>query len=717
MTVDSSKPVASRSGGTHSGTGVQPFAVDPAGLLLARLTVLPALLVLPFLLTSFPLLLIGWFKPAPVIVLWLLLAAVVVPAGWRRVPSVTGAVDLGTADLDGPVGPVSTPWWVTGAVAAVAIGFGIDQAAYHSDQIIVMLDPASYIQFAAWISQHGSLPIAQNAAAFGGAPGIGFASPAFYQVGGAIVPQFMAGLPMALSVGFWAGGTQAAIFMGPLFGAAAVLTFGGLAARLVGPRWAPVAALVLAISMPEQFTSRSTYSEPLAQIVFLGGLALWIDSQRTDRGEAAAGPWPANWRSATHLLAALAGLMLGITLLVRLDGPNDILLVIPYCGLLLMRKRQQVIPLAVGILVGLVYGTVDGLVLTRPYLETNITSVKPMVAAFVLLTALTGLGVMLLALRGRGLPRPHPRLADAAAVLPFVVLAAFAIRPYVQKDWKALQYAPVSLHWVYWYAGGPVILLATLGAAILARRCVRGQSPVWVLPLLVFGWSITEFLYRPAITPHQPWASRRLVPAVLPGFILLAAWLTAWLVRKVRTLSFEGLPRFLEPVPRAGVAVCCGAALLVPPAVTTFGVGVRDGGSQGFRLIADGLAFKRTYVGEVTAVGQVCAAIPPGSAVLIIDSTMMMQMGQVIRGMCEVPTAGVNDVTRATVRADIRAIERAGRHPVVLAAKSDERMSLPGGVWKRVMDLETTIDQRLTLNWPRSTDPQNFTVYRWEQSQ
>jgi hypothetical protein len=55
-----------------------------AGLLFARLTVLPALLVLPFLLTSFPLLLLGWFKPAPVIVLWLLLAAVIVPMGWRR---------------------------------------------------------------------------------------------------------------------------------------------------------------------------------------------------------------------------------------------------------------------------------------------------------------------------------------------------------------------------------------------------------------------------------------------------------------------------------------------------------------------------------------------------------------------------------------------------------------------------------------------------------
>jgi hypothetical protein len=70
----------------------------------------------------------------------------------------------------------------------------------------------------------------------------------------------------------------------PLPGACAVLTFGGLAARLIGPRWAPLAALILALSLREQFTSRSAYSEPLAQILFLGGLCL------VTRASRAAGP-------------------------------------------------------------------------------------------------------------------------------------------------------------------------------------------------------------------------------------------------------------------------------------------------------------------------------------------------------------------------------------------------------------------------------------------
>ena len=112
----------------------------------------------------------------------------------------------------------------------------------------------------------------------------------------------------------------------------------------------------MAIGIPEAYASRNTYSETLAQILLLGALSLWIDSQRTDRGEEDAGRWRTNWRSharsASHVLAAVTGLLFGITLLVRIDGPADILFVVPYCGLLVLRRQRQVIPLVVGMLLG-----------------------------------------------------------------------------------------------------------------------------------------------------------------------------------------------------------------------------------------------------------------------------------------------------------------------------------------------------------------------------
>src|SRR5215831_16247422 len=573
---------------------------DTAGRLLGRLSVLPALVAMAWLLAGLPLLLVGRFTPVLMLVVSVPLAAVLCYLGLRWLPGRWP----GARPVPGPQRG-GTPWWAVAGVIAVAAAFGAYQLIYHSQQIIVVRDPASYLQFAYWIAHHGSLPIPQARAAFGGTHQVlQFNSPAFYQVGGAIVPQFMAGLPMVVAAGFWIGGVATAVTVAPLLGACAVLTFGGLAARLTGPRWAPLAALVLALSLPEQFTSRSAYSEPLAQILFLGGLCLVVDSLAAE-GRAA------------RVLAALGGLALGLTLVVRIDGLSDILPVIPYCGILLLSRRRQAVPLLIGLLAGALCGAVDGLVLSRPYLAQIKSSLVPLALVGAEVVIATALAVAVL--WRRGLPRVRGNwLPNAAALLPVVVVILFTARAYLHQvsnqpiqatatsqqlaSW-VVQYYMISLRWVFWYAGVPAVLLGTLGAALLARRCLRGQAPSWTLPLMVFGWIIVTVLYRPAIYPDQPWASRRLVPAVLPGLILLAVWGSSWLVSRVRRPGHHR-------VAAGALAAFCAALLLVPPAVTTFGLGIRHGGPLGVRPVAHGLAVKRTYAGEIAAVNRLCAAIP-----------------------------------------------------------------------------------------------------------
>jgi hypothetical protein len=704
-------------------------ARDSAGLLLGRLTVLPALLVLPFLLTSFPLLLIGWFKPVPVIVLWLALTAAAVPYVWRRIPSVTGSADFGT-DGEGRAKP--TPRWVLWTLLGIAVLFGAFQAAYHSQFIIVQLDAASYMEFATWISKHGSLPIPNDAGAFGHSTGITFASAAFYSVGNSLVPQFMAGMPMLLSTGFWVGGARAATLWAPVLGALGLLTFGGLVARLVGPRWAPLAMLVMGIGVPEAYTSRNTYSESLAQILFLGALSLWIDAQRADRGAADAGRWRGSWRghlrSPSHVLAAVTGLLFGIMLLVRIDGPADMLLVVPYAGLLVLRRQRQVIALVAGIAVGLLYGVVDAAFLTRPYLKVNGSSVKYMAAAFVVVTLSTVVAVWWLRRRGSELRLPGGRwLLWAVSAAPFVVLAAFIIRPYVEKNWHALQYAPLSLHWIYWYTGAAAIAFGVVATAMIGRRCVKGEAPLWVLPLATFAWAIVWFLLRPAITAHQPYASRRLVTDVLPGLILLAVWLTAWLTRKSRVLHLVNVPAYLSRSPRWLVCAVCAAALFVPPLIGNFGLGVKAGG----------LATQRAYVGEIAAIDKICQSLPADASVLIADYTMNQQFAQDIRGNCNVPVAGIgttqypgiettppnagtvtgDGVSPKTVLADVRAIQQIGRRPVVLAPTPAPLTRLGNGSINLIMAQETSIDEHVVFGTPRYTLPQRMTVYSWEPAQ
>jgi len=729
MSVGARPETAGPSAAGAADSGLATGPPDAAGRLFGRLSVLPALLVMSWLLAGFPLLLIGHFTPVLTLVLSVLVAIVLVPLGlrWISSPSPDAWPARHPENARHPK-QERTPWWPVAAVLAVAIVFGADQVIYHSQFIIVMRDPASYFQFAEWISRHGSLPIPQDRAAFGGAhsSSFEFASFAYYQVGNSVVPQFMAGLPMVLAGAMWTGGANAALVAAPVLGAAALLTFGGLVARLVGPRWAALAVLALALSMPEQFTSRSNYSEPLTQILFLGGLCLVIDS--LNRNRAGAGRVGGD-----RVIAAIAGLALGLTVLVRIDGASDILPMAPYCGLLLLGRRRQALPLIAGVAVGAAYGLIDGLVFSRPYLATNKSSLVPLALAGALVLVLTLVALPLLWNRDH-LPEVKGRwLPDAASALAVLVVLAFAVRPYVQTvriaSTKAAEqaiagyqranhlpvdptrtYAEQTMHWVFWYVGVPVVILATVAAAVLTRRCLRGQASSWTLPLITFAWTIVTFLYRPGITPDQPWASRRLVPAVLPGFILLAVWGSSWLLGWLNEHGYAG-------VPSIGSGIVLAAALVLPPSITTFGLGVKTGGPLGITLTAQSVAFETTYGGELGAVDGMCAAIPKHSSVVIVDGPIADRFTEIIRGMCGDPAARVTpsdgppDVS--LMRSIVQGIQQAGRRPVLLAATASE-LKPYGGLVRKVMSLTTTMDGSILMEPARTTHPLQLTIWMWE---
>ena len=656
--------------------GVSALPRDLPGLLLARITLLPALAALFFLLAAFPLLLIGEFKPVPVIAAGSLAIVAGVPLSVRHV----------RVPIRG------TPAWAPIAVGAIAIGFFLFQLHYRSAFVIVTRDPASYMQYATWIAKHGSVPIPEDLPAFGSAQHlVHFYSAAYYQVGTAIVPQFMAGLPMVLGTAYWLGGAFVALSTAPLLGGAGVLTFGGLAARLVGPRWAVPATLALALSYPEMFTSRSTYSEPLAQILLLGGMCLLIDSQRSGAVRAA------------RTLAALAGLALGILLLVRVDGAADTLPIVPWCGALLVTRRPQAVPLIAGFAAGTVYGVIDGAFVTFPYLQHNMSSVAPLIMLVLVLVLATLVVVM--GLRS-GISVARPRwLPAAAAALPPLVLAGAVGRVIIAPPGIDRQdYAGHSLEWIAWWVGVPIVLAATIGASLLAFRVLRNRQPEWVLPLMILGWAIVVFLARPAITPDMPWASRRLVSAVLPGCILLAAWAAAWVTRQLRERGLAGAPAQL-------VAACCVIALAAPPAWAAFRPHLGSGGT-GLR----GLAVRYTYQGELAAMDKLCAAIPSDATVVVINDWIANRMLENIRGDCGVPAARLDNATVPLVNRVISAIEATGRRAVVLGSYKEQVRSYPDGTTTQVMDLHTQVDAYNMNGAPDWTDSQWVSVWMWEQN-
>jgi hypothetical protein len=688
-----------------------------AGGLFGAITVMPALLATAWLLPSLPLLLTGRLWALPMAFMFFPLAAGLCYVALRQRPTAWPG-------FRGERKPV--PSWTVAATAAVAVGFAVWQVATRSQQIIVLRDPAIYLQTGYWIAHHGSLPIPYSAQAFGGEhPGLTFASVGFYPTSTGLAPQFMSGLPLVLAAAIWLGGVPAALVITPLIGACAVLSFGGLAGRLVGARWAPAAAAALALSLPEQYTSRSTFSEPLAQVLLFGGLCLLIDALvvarqpgtiPARRAEAPGAPARADWNGQDRVLAALAGLVLGLTVLARIDALSDILPAVAFLALLLVARRRQAVPFGLGLVVGVAYGLADAAVASRPLLDLVGSSLRPLglIAAAVLAAAAAGLAVArsrAVRARLRGWRPAEPVVfwvPVAAAAVTIAIFVGFAARPLVQK--AAGPYNQNSFYWAVWYIGLPAVLLGVVGLGILAQRGARAllawtdpaaEARTWALPLLIALWVSVTVLWRPAIAPDQPWASRRLVPFVLPGLILAAIWASAWL----RDLAGVG-PRDRARLTSAVVAGCCVASLLIPATLTNLDLG----SAPGQALTARGMAFRPVGAGQFAAVTGLCAAIGPDASVVILDPVTAGQFAQVTRGLCDSPTAVMDRPTPATVGAVISGIERAGRRPVLLAQDAAE-LAPYGGVPQQVVNLATTQDARTLTAPPTRTWPIRYTVW------
>ena len=695
--------------------------------MLAAVSAVPVLALSGWLLAGLPLLLLGRFRPLPMAVLGGGLAVLLCRYALRRLPPIPGATPRRTA-----------------AVLGIAAASGVFNGVLHSEQLVVRRDPATYAQYAIWLARHGSLPI--PAGDFGGPdPALHFGSMGFYATADGVVPQFMPGPPMIYAIGHWIAGIPGLLLVPPVLGALAVLTFAGTVARLAGPRWAAPAALTLAVSLPLLYTSRTTFSEIPSLILLFGAMSLCADAlaaagvhppgaadRRADAGPAHPAPGVG-----ARALAALSGLAFGLALLVRIDGLRDVLPVLPFAGLLIALGRiartggaahpllpavaRLGPPLLAGLAAGTGWGFAAGHLLSRPYLGYLSDSLTPLLAIAAGVLAVTAVGTALapwLVARGGGswtVRRLAGRLPGPAAALTVAVAAGLAVRPWLHTVRRTPEneadrltaafieaaqrvngldpdptrlYYERSLHWVFWYLGVPAVALAVFAAAVLAGRLLRGREFRWLLPWLIICWTTVTTLWRPAITPDHPWASRRLVPIVIPGLILLAVW---------------GLRRLREAARRSGrparAVTGLGIVLLIAPAAIT----------------SIGTAFTPVGRGEAAATAGLCAALPRDAAVLIIERVTGDRFTQLVRGQCGVPVArvatraGTDVASPAHVTRLVGKVRRLGRVPVLLAAEPGQLARYGPPV--RALRLHTRQDERSLTGPPDGTWSLVFEVW------
>ncbi|HZB48633.1 MAG TPA: hypothetical protein VE547_06020, partial [Mycobacteriales bacterium] len=523
------------------------------GAVLAWASVGPALVVAGWLVAAYPLAYAGRATPALALLAAVPVVALMISAA-RRLPPVPGAT----------WGPVLG----TLAVAAAFVAYTLAHSAGH---VVLRRDPAVYALLGRWIADSGGLLMPAGLDLIGATDAVvTTVAPGLYQAGGDdLSAQFMSGTALTLAPAGWGGGWGTILSVPALVGGCGLVAVAGLAARLLGPWWAPVAAAALALTQPMLLTARATYSEPLTQLLLLAGACLLLDAVR----------------GRSRPLAGLAGLLIGLNLLIRIDALRELALVVVVVAWLALRRHPGWWPLGLGTLAGAAYGVVDAFGPAEPYLAGALLErIRPVAAALLALVGLAAVAVPVVQrltpwlLSRSWWPAARTTAAGLAAAGMAGLLGWLLVRPLLwegrgtfaaRRFIEALQreqgipvdghrnYAEQSVRWTSWYVGWPVLALAAAAAVLLAWRAVRGDRSAgwWALGLGLPLGSALSVLDNPAITPDHPWADRRLVPTVLPVVLLLALWSVAALARAVARPPGDpagGTARRRLPLPAAG---------------------------------------------------------------------------------------------------------------------------------------------------------------------
>lgn len=667
---------------------------------------------------------VGWWTPwlgVPVAILLGVGSAFVVP---RSVPTVRAAPAL--------------------ALVLVSLAFAVWAGATHAEQVLPRRDSASNFQAAISLAHNHARVVSIDPQTVGGVdvlalPGVTLASPAFFEVGAAtspaIQPQFVIGPAAVYGVGEWVGGAFVVFWMPALVAGLALLALGLLLSRFVSGWWGVLASALTGLSFPILHIARSTYSEPLALLTLLAGLLALVISQGVE-SDGDSGPLIRRW-------GVIAGVLIGGTAFVRIDGLRETILLLVVAGLGLAQGRQWPRPLLVGAAVSTVLAFAAALLLANQYLGSIARSLLPLVALGIAVGALTGAGLWLRRRRGSALPRRYAvRLPLALALVTAAGLVLLASRPLwqvVRQDpndpgaryvagMQARQglaidggrtYAEHSVAWLSWWVGPVTLLLAAVALVVLVHRASRAWVagevlPSWTAPLLLATGSTLLTLWRPGITPDHPWAERRLVIAI-PLVLVLAVMALRWLwSAPIRRSSEDNTPtqphgirhvllaRLSGRPWRWALALISGLLVVVPTALGTAP-----------------LASARVETGSLAAVGRVCDALEPGDVVLMVDSRAGNEWTQVVRGQCGVPTLATTSALRkdpAALAETIGTIEHrvtAGSGRLVLLSAEDDGppTGLPSALtWRVVTEAVVGESEHSLERRPDRLDPLRIVV-------
>ncbi|MCW2681766.1 MAG: hypothetical protein JWM62_3167 [Frankiales bacterium] len=560
-------------------------------------------------------------------------------------------------------------------------------------------DPGGYVSHAIAISQTGDYsfvdPVLATAALDPTFP-VQLTSPGARFAGvwvrdastGLIVPQFYHLWPALLATSYDLGGRSALLATVPLMGVLSVLALCAAlrraGTRLLGSTGGLVAAgaggLLLATNMLQVWQARFPTTEVFAQALYVGALLGVVVALQT------------GWRPA----AGLSGLLVGVAWLNRADGVLLVLLATAVGAALLSLRRWDA--RATWFLGGLAVVTPHALLqaydLALAYSNANSIPSLPLLAL-----AIGGSFALALVLR----LLPLHRVADALherrpqVVLGLLVVAGAVgllalgfLRPrlfgadyFTYNDQGSIRsFDEQIMRRLSWFISLPGFALMVLGLTVVAVR--RWHASVWalVLPTLpilaVYGFTASN-------STRMLWWTRRYVPTVLPGVVVLVALALAFFV----VWRYKG--RLVTAVP----AVAALAGLLAFFLSQSLPLRAHDEWKGSFALsqkLADlAQGEDGVYLWEVD---QGCCA----SVTQLFATPLWLQHGQLSALLPSNASMELDGNARRTVIERYR--ERFAGQPLFVVADKGE---LPAGI--DPASVQPVLDEELTLPmWEESNE-------------
>lgn len=548
---------------------------------------------------------------------------------------------------------------------------------YNSSHVYTNRDPAIYAVAGAWLVDHNSIDI-PRLSELNKISGIKDTSAGFginthnnselYAQGTHVLPAFL-GITGRLV------GKYRIYPLNVVFGGIALISLFAFTRMIVKPRWALAAIMILGAGLPLVYFSRDTYTEPLALAFTFGGLALMVGAYRLQKF----GMW------------LLAGFTLGAGVLTRIDGYMTIIFVLPFLFLYIAtssrpeRKRRtlEVIVFSLGVVSTALIGYLDTKYLSSGYFRDTWKLIKQEIFGIGLLA---GMGVLLVFVAWktdivtRLDTRTRKWRSIALALLLALLFIGVMLRPLVYKEFqnrsfmqadgtsrveRVRNYKEGAVYWVVWYIGPLAMILGIGGLIVMTYRLSKGDKDlVYVLIVsLVIGTSLIYFL-KPQIASDQIWASRRMLPVIMPGFIIAAVFLLQELYDNKLLL-----PKRLNLNQQSVISALTVSTIALPLFIT-------------FPFI-DTAPFS-----QLTGVRGTCSTIPANSTI-IWSGIARLEAPMSTRAFCKVPSVALAERNGETYLQKTKAdqkiliqysklVKAQGRVPLIGIFDSNIDIELPG---------------------------------------